>query len=75
MKISIVQNNETLLELDSKGMSSEQMESSEKELRGLLENKEVLEWNLKFEEGTSSNVLGDIESLGEFITEQIVTIK
>jgi hypothetical protein len=75
MKIAIVQNNETLLELNSEGMSSEQMESSENELRGLLTDKEVLEWNLKFKEGTSSNVLNDIESLGEFITEQIVTIK
>ena len=75
MKIAIVQNNETLLELNSEGMSSEQMESSENELRGLLEDKEVLEWNLKFKEGTSSNVLSDFDSLGEFITEQIVTIK
>jgi hypothetical protein len=75
MKIAIVQNNETLLELNSEGMSSEQMESSENELRGLLEGKEVLEWNLKFKEDTSSNVLNDIESLGKFITEQIVTIK
>jgi hypothetical protein len=75
MKIAIVQNNETLLELNSEGMSSEQMESSENELRGLLEGKEVLEWNLKFKEGTSSNVLNGIESLGEFITEQIVTIR
>jgi hypothetical protein len=75
MKITIVQNNENLLELDSEGMSSEQMESSENELRGLLEDKEVLEWNLKFKEGTSSNVLNDIESLGEFIAEQTVTIK
>ena len=75
MKIAIVQNNETLLDLDSEGMSSEQMELSENGLRELLTDKEVLEWNLKFKEGTSSNVLNDIESLGEFITEQIVIIK
>jgi hypothetical protein len=75
MKITIVQNDENLLELDSEGMSSEQMESSEKELRELLADKEVLEWNLKFEEGTSSDVLGDLDSLGAFVVEQIVTIK
>jgi hypothetical protein len=75
MKITIVQNNENLLELDSEGMSSEQMESSENELRGLLEDKEVLEWNLKFKEGTSSNVLDDLNSLGAFVVKQIVIIK
>ena len=75
MKLTIIQNNEILRELNSENMSDEQMEATDKDLRELLTGKEVLEWNLKFKEGMTADSLNSLDVAAEFVLEQTVTIR
>lgn len=75
MKLTIIQNNEILKELDSEGLSNEQLQTSSRDLQELILDSEVIEWNLKFKDGTPTDALYNLDNLGIFITEQVVTIK
>lgn len=75
MKLTVIQNNEIIRELNSENMSEEQIEATDKDLRELLSDVEVLEWNMKFKDGVSADKLNNLDYLADFVTEQTVVIK
>ena len=75
MKLTVIQNNEILRELDSENMSEEQLEATDKDLRELLADREVLEWKLKFKDGMLADSLNSLDNIAEFVIEQSVVIK
>ena len=75
MKLTVIQHNEILRELDSENMSEEQIEATDKDLRELLTGKEVLEWKLKFKDGMIADSLNSLDNIADFVIEQTVILK
>jgi hypothetical protein len=75
MKLTVIRDNAILRELDSENMSEEQMEATDKDLRELLANTEVLEWKLTFKDGMLADRLNSLDNIAEFVIEQTVIIK
>lgn len=75
MKLTVIQHDKILRELNSENMSNEQMEATDKDLRELLADAEVLEWNLKFKDGMLADRLNSLDNIADFVIEQTVIIK
>ena len=75
MKLTVIQHDKVLRELDSENMSNEQLEATDKDLRELLADAEVLEWYLKFKDGMLADKLNSLDNIADFVIEQTVIIK
>lgn len=75
MKLTITKDNVNIVELDSENMSEEQITITDKEITELLVDKEVLEWKLKFKDGLAAYELANLGNIGEFVIEQVITLK